>query len=59
MVIVPADPSLTSVRQLCESGWLSGLTKWLWLNTGTGLKYPEAVLSDMPILASDQPVAGP
>jgi threonine synthase len=42
---------LVAVRRLRESGWLTGGERTVVLNTGTGLKYPETVTADPPILA--------
>jgi threonine synthase len=41
----------TAVRQLREAGWLSEDDEVVVLNTGTGLKYPETVPVDVPVLA--------
>jgi threonine synthase len=40
----------TAVRQLRESGWLSGTDEVVVLNTGTGLIYPESWPPDVPVL---------
>lgn len=42
---------LVAVRQLRESGWLAGNERTVVLNTGTGLKYPETVTAEPPVLA--------
>ncbi len=39
---------VTAVRQLRESGWLSGADQVVLLNTGTGLKYPHTMPPDEP-----------
>jgi threonine synthase len=41
----------SAVRQLRESAWLSGSEQVVVLNTGTGLKYPETIRVDVPVLA--------
>jgi len=41
----------TAVRQLRESGWLAADDAVVVLNTGTGLKYPDAVRVQVPVLA--------
>ena len=41
----------SAVRRLRESGWLSASDEVVVLNTGTGLKYPDAVPVDVPLLA--------
>lgn len=40
----------TAVRKLRETGWLSENDEVLVLNTGTGLKYPNTVPIDVPVL---------
>lgn len=42
-----------AVRRLREAGWLSGTENVIVLNTGTGVKYPETVPVDVPVLAKD------
>lgn len=42
---------LVAARKLRESGWLTGDERTVVLNTGTGLKYPETVAADPPVLA--------
>ncbi|RTL70266.1 MAG: threonine synthase [Pseudonocardiaceae bacterium] len=44
---------VAAVDQLRESGWLDGSEEVLVLNTGAGIKYPETVEVDVPLLASD------
>jgi threonine synthase len=41
----------TAVRHLRESGWLAADDAVVVLNTGTGLKYPETVRAQVPVLA--------
>ncbi len=43
---------VTAVRQLRESGWLSERDEVVVLNTGTGLKYPETIPIDVPVLST-------
>ncbi|EOD57703.1 threonine synthase [Amycolatopsis vancoresmycina] len=40
-----------ALRQLRESGWLGGDEDVVVLNTGAGIKYPETVPLDVPLLA--------
>jgi threonine synthase len=42
---------VTAVRQLRESGWLSGSDEVVVLNTGTGLIYPDTVADRAPVLS--------
>lgn len=42
--------TLAAVRQLRESGWLDGSEEVLVLNTGAGIKYPNTVAADPPVL---------
>ncbi len=44
---------LAAARRLREAGWLAQGDEVVVLNTGTGLKYPETVLADVPLLARD------
>ncbi len=44
---------LAAARELRESGWIVEHEQVVVLNTGTGLKYPETVPIDVPILAPD------
>jgi threonine synthase len=46
----------SAVRRLRESGWLSGSDEVVVLNTGTGLKYPDTVPADIPVLAPSDPL---
>jgi len=41
---------VTAVRELRVSGWLSGSEEVVVLNTGSGLIYPDTVLSRPPVL---------
>ncbi|SFW91017.1 threonine synthase [Amycolatopsis australiensis] len=42
-----------ALRHLRESGWLSGDEDVVVLNTGAGIKYPETVPLDVPLLPKD------
>ncbi|HEX9339545.1 MAG TPA: pyridoxal-phosphate dependent enzyme, partial [Pseudonocardiaceae bacterium] len=42
-----------AARQLRADGWLNGTEEVVVLNTGTGIKYPETVAVDVPVLAVD------
>jgi threonine synthase len=44
---------MAAARQLRESGWLAESDEVVVLNTGAGLKYPETVCVDVPVLARD------
>ena len=44
---------LAAARQLRESGWIAEDERVVVLNTGAGLKYPETVRVDVPVLARD------
>jgi threonine synthase len=44
---------LVATRELRESGWIEEHERVVVLNTGTGLKYPETVPVDVPVLAED------
>ena len=46
----------SAVRRLRESGWLSGSDQVVVLNTGTGLKYPDTVSADVPLLGPADPL---
>jgi threonine synthase len=50
---------VTAVRQLRESGWLAAGDEVVVLNTGTGLKYPDLVAVDPPVLAPGAVLPGP
>jgi threonine synthase len=41
---------VSAIRRLREAGWLSGREQVVLLNTGTGLKYPESVPAQAPVL---------
>lgn len=44
---------LTAARKLLETGWLNPDHEVVILNTGTGLKYPETITADVPVLPAD------
>jgi threonine synthase len=44
---------LSAAQRLREEGWLGEQDEVVVLNTGTGLKYPETVTADAPVLARD------
>ena len=44
---------MAAARELRESGWIGEQERVVVLNTGTGLKYPETVPVDVPVLARD------
>ena len=45
--------TLWAVKKLKDDGWLKGGETILLLNTGTGLKYPELISKEAPILEPD------
>ena len=51
---------MAAARELRESGWIGERERVVVLNTGTGLKYPETVTVDVPVLPADGavPAAG-
>ncbi len=50
---------VTAVRQLREAGWLSEADEVVVLNTGTGLKYPETIPVELPVLPRDGAIPPP
>ncbi len=46
---------VTAVRQLRDTGWLGEADEVVVLNTGTGLKYPDTVRVDLPVLSPGPP----
>src|SRR5262249_21769484 len=50
---------LAAARDLREGGWLGEQEQVVVLNTGAGLKYPETVSVDVPVLARDGRVPAP
>ncbi|HEV2451127.1 MAG TPA: threonine synthase [Streptosporangiaceae bacterium] len=47
-----------AIRQLRESGWLSEADEVVVLNSGTGLKYPQTVPVDVPVLTPGDAAPG-
>ncbi len=45
--------TLGAVKKLKDEGWLERGETILLLNTGTGLKYPQLISAEAPILAAD------
>lgn len=43
--------ALVATRQLAEQGWIAPTDRVVVLNTGAGIKYPECVDIDLPVLA--------
>jgi threonine synthase len=50
---------LAAARRLRAEGWLGEDEEVVVLNTGTGLKYPDTVTADVPVLARDGRVPPP
>jgi threonine synthase len=50
--------TLAAARKLRDSGWLNGDEEVVALNTGAGLKYPETVTTDPPLLAATENLPG-
>jgi threonine synthase len=50
---------VAAVRRLRESGWLSANDEVIVLNTGTGMKYPDTVRADPPLLAAGGTIPAP
>ena len=50
---------LAAARQLRESGWIGEHEQVVVLNTGTGLKYPETVTAEVPVLRREGRVPSP
>ncbi|MBV9819373.1 MAG: threonine synthase [Solirubrobacterales bacterium] len=48
--------TVAAARRLRETGWLQRDERVVLLNTGTGLKYPETVTADPPVLRPGDPV---
>lgn len=46
--------TLAATQQLMDQGWIDPHEKVVLLNTGTGLKYPETVEIDLPLLQPDE-----
>ncbi|MEG6616827.1 threonine synthase [Peptococcaceae bacterium 1198_IL3148] len=55
--VCPEGASLyAAAKQLKADGWLKADEKVVLLNTGTGLKYPETVNVEVPVLQPDQDI---
>jgi threonine synthase len=50
--------TVAAVRRLREAGWLDAGDEVLLLNTGTGIKYPQTVRADPPVLQPGDTVRG-
>jgi threonine synthase len=50
---------MAAARELRESGWIGEHEQVVVLNTGAGLKYPETVEVDVPVLPADGAVPAP
>jgi threonine synthase len=50
---------VTAVRRLREGGWLAEKDEVVVLNTGTGLKYPDTISADLPVLAKSDSIPEP
>jgi threonine synthase len=50
---------LAAARELRERGWIDEHDQAVVLNTGAGLKYPETVVADVPVLPRDGQVPQP
>jgi threonine synthase len=50
---------LVATRELREGGWIGEHERVVVLNTGAGLKYPETVGIDVPVLPRDGAVPSP
>jgi threonine synthase len=48
--------TVSAARRLRESGWIREDERVVLLNTGTGLKYPETVAVDVPVLRPEDGV---
>jgi threonine synthase len=48
----------TATKKLRESGWIKPNEKVVMLNTGTGLKYPDTVRVNVPVLQPDEDIFG-
>jgi threonine synthase len=51
--------ALHAVRRLRADGWLGPAERVVVLNTGTGLKYPDLLAADPPVLAADADLPPP
>ena len=48
-----------AVRRLATEGWIKPTDRVVILNTGAGIKYPELVDVDLPVMHADERVALP
>jgi threonine synthase len=48
-----------AVRQLAQEGWITSGERVVILNTGAGIKYPECVDVDLPVMRADERVQLP
>ena len=51
--------TLGAAMKLAKQGWITPQQRVVLLNTGTGLKYPETVQSELPLLEPDARLPGP
>lgn len=42
-----------AARQLCEAGWIRAGERVVALSTGTGIKYPDTLSIEVPLLQPD------
>jgi len=59
LVCPEGGAALDAVRQLRATGWLNPDDEVVVLNTGTGLKYPEVLCIDPPVLNPDDDLPAP
>jgi threonine synthase len=50
--------AMVAVRRLSAEGWIGRTDSVVVLNTGAGIKYPECVATDLPVLAAGSPLPG-
>ena len=50
--------TLAAARQLLKSGWIQSDEKVVLLNTGSGLKYPDTVTVNAPVLQPEDEIKG-
>jgi threonine synthase len=57
MLICPEGAAnLAAVLRLRDQGWLSPDARILLLNTGAGLKYPDTIPADLPVMSPDDDI---
>jgi threonine synthase len=49
--------AVAATRRLAKDGWISPTDRVVVLNTGAGIKYPECVDADLPVLAAGTSIA--